>query len=296
MPIRFARSRRLVALAFAITGLTVAAPVASAQTLSGRWTLAPTRDDARLQLTLRDSEDWYNNNYSSSPVDPRDLRGLEVSVLRGRSHQPVKFRISHQAGEILFEGEAYDGEARGRYTFVPNKAFFAELQRRGYSEPTEHEQFRLALHDVRMELVEALRAAGYSRPTPGELARFGSHDVSADYVRRMAAAGYSTVEPSELIRMHSHGVTPDLANVYSKVEGRRLEASELVRTMNHGVSPELLKEYRDAGVADASVGEIVRLRDHGVAPSDARDAIRAAGRSLSVSELTRRRVRDRRRD
>jgi hypothetical protein len=75
-----------VALAFAIIGLAVVGPAAAAQSVTGRWTLAPTRDDARLQLTLRDFDDWYNSSYSSSPVDPQDLRGLDASALRGRSH------------------------------------------------------------------------------------------------------------------------------------------------------------------------------------------------------------------
>ena len=89
------------------------------------------------------------------------------------------------AGTIEFAGRAFDGLARGRYSFVPDARFQAELERRGYGRGWDDQHFQLAMHDIGLAYVDELRRQGYDRPGIDGLVRMGQHGVSLAYFSRL---------------------------------------------------------------------------------------------------------------
>ncbi|MDX6269425.1 MAG: hypothetical protein QOD28_648 [Acidobacteriota bacterium] len=129
----------------------------------GQWLVEFKTGEEKVYLTLRyDMENHHSN--TTRNVAPAELVGLTREQAMSAGGTQVKFQLQRDAGAFQCEGWFKNGKGSGHYVFAPNPTYVSELSRRGYDAPSDEQQFSMALHDVSLAFVEALRAEGYEPP------------------------------------------------------------------------------------------------------------------------------------
>lgn len=245
-------------------------PYATAQArLAGEWTITPLRETGRtagrVQLTLSRAP---GNSMTGYSVELRRFEGLAPAQAASSGEGPARFRLPGEAGTISFDGRFHGGRGTGEFTFAPDPAFAAGLERRGLGRPTTDEQLRLTLRGTRLagvdEYLAELRSAGSARPDVAGLIRALNHDVTVAYVRELAAAGYRGLGTEQLVRLRNHRVDAAFIRGLRAAGYAGLSTDELVRLHNHGVTPEVARRANAGRPERLSVHQLVRMRNHGL--------------------------------
>jgi beta-lactamase regulating signal transducer with metallopeptidase domain len=252
--------------------------------LPGTWEIRASKTAGMIYLRLTEGR---SNHGRTVPIT--QLEGLSEAQLAASSG-PVTFRITRDAGTLHFEGVARSGVAAGTFTFTPNPAFPAELEKRGFARPTAREQYQLARHDVGYAFVDELNRQGYAKPDTAGLVTAGQHGVDTTYLREMGALGYSLGTLPPLVTLRDHGVTPDYVRGMAEAGYAKLPADTVRQARDHGVGPEYVKAMRDAGYGALPLEAVINARDHGVTPEFVRALADGGYRGLSLDRVIR--VRD----
>jgi beta-lactamase regulating signal transducer with metallopeptidase domain len=255
------------------------ARASDAQELTGTWEVHPSRDPARVQLTVRRGRSTQGRTMALAELEK--LAGTTLA-----SASTVHFPIRRDAGTFTIEGTCRNSACAGTFVFEPSATFGAELAKRGIGRPTPQDQFYLAVSDVGIPYLDALSAAGYATPDLRTLVRAAQHGVDAGYVKEMAALGYrlGTLEP--LIRLRDHGVDPEYVRGMSASGLAKLTAEDLVRARDHGVDPDYVAGLAALGFRGLGLDALVRARDHGVDPEYIR-GMQSLGHTLTIDGFTR---------
>jgi len=270
-------ARRLIHAAMA----TVAVPQEGSP---GTWEIRPTTTAGVVHLRLVEV-----NSSSGSNVPIERLEGLTATQLTSAGG-PVQFRVRRDAGTFTFEGVLRNGVGAGTFTFAPDQAFPAELQKRGFARPTALEQYQMARHDIGYAFIEELTKQGYSKPSTSELVRAGQHGVQATYLREMGTLGYRLGSLDALVTLRDHGVGPDYVRDLAQFGYKGLSADELRQARDHGISAEYVRAMRDAGYGDLPMSTLINARDHGVSAEYVRGLGEAGHKKVPLEQLVR--VRD----
>ncbi|HEX4899593.1 MAG TPA: hypothetical protein VFV61_03625, partial [Pyrinomonadaceae bacterium] len=233
---------------------------------AAQWLIEFKTGEERVHLEMRyqrkrDNGYGYSNN--GFMTAPDKLTGLtrEQAMSSGTN---VKFQLQRDAGTFYFEGWFKEGNGSGHFTFSPNTAFGAELNRLGLGTPTAEQQLSMALHDVGFALINELKSQGYEQPTLEQLVKLGQHGVHLEYVQGLKSLGYSVKYIDFLIKMRDHGVTVNFIRELASLNYTGLTAEELIRTRDHGVTGKYINEFRAAGYNQQTLDDWIMLRDHGV--------------------------------
>ena len=252
--------------------------------LPGTWELRPAGRPGMVHLRLTEG---HNSNGNDVPM--ASLEGLTEAQLAGAGG-PVQFRITRDAGTLLFEGVVRSGVAAGTFSFTPNAAFPAELAKRGFATPTAREQYQLARADIGYAFLDELNRQGYAKPDTAGLVTAGQHGVTTTYLREMGALGYSVGSLPPLVTLRDHGVTPDYVKGLAQEGYAKLPVETVRQARDHGVTPEYAREMREAGYGSLPLEALINTRDHGVTPDYARALAAAGYKGLSLEQIVR--VRD----
>jgi beta-lactamase regulating signal transducer with metallopeptidase domain len=266
-----------------------AAP-ATAQDLTGTWDMRPGRDPGAVQISVRTARGSHGRTLRIADVEKvtGNVPGAQAAFSGSRSGT-VHFPLVREAGTFTVDGVGSNGVWAGTWTFAPNAAYAADLERRGIGRPTTLDQLDLAIADVGKEYLDALSAAGYAKPNVQLLVRAAQHGVDLGYLKEMTALGYKLGALDPLIRLRDHGVDPSYIRGMAASGISGLAADELVRTRDHGVDPQYIAGLKSLGYTGLPVDTLVTARDHGVDPEYIR-GMQAAGFKQTLDEL--RRTRD----
>jgi beta-lactamase regulating signal transducer with metallopeptidase domain len=250
----------------------------------GTWELKPSSTPGMVHLRISERNNTFGTTYPLA-----SLEGLTEAQLAGAGG-PVQFRITRDAGTLVFEGVLRGGVAGGTFSFTPNPAFPAELVKRGFTKPTAREQYQLARADVGYAFLDELNRLGYAKPDIAGLVTAGQHGVDTTYLREMAALGYALGTLPPLITLRDHGVGPDYVRGMAEAGYAKLPADTIRQARDHGVGPEYVKGMRDAGYAGLPLEALIDARDHGVTPEYVRALADGGHRGLPLEQVVR--VRD----
>jgi hypothetical protein len=262
----------------------------SAAPTAVEWTVSPSHRDGQVQLSLSYRTNG-SNSQTSRPWPIQRLQGLSAGQLNGGSG-PASFRIAADAGSLDCAGALRAGRGGGTCEFRPDRAYAAELERRGFGRATDRQLYHLAVQGVGRELIAALEQHGYARTDVDGLVAAGIHGVTADYVRGMAQAGYRVGSLDKLVEFRIHGVTTDFVRELAAASPDlvRLHADRLVEMRIHGVSPRFVREMREAGLRELTPARLVEMRIHAVSPAFVREMSQLGYRDLPVSQLVAMRI------
>ena len=215
-----------------------------------------------VQFTLS-SDQAGRHNMVSSPTSLNVLSGLSAGQLQG-APKPVAFRVQRDAGEFDCRGTAGAQHAAGDCVFRGSQSFAQVLASRGAGPPTSDELYRMSMHNVGADYLQALKDLHYPTPSAADLARAGEHGVSLRYIHEMAAAGFPAASIDALILCRDHGVDAAYVEAMRKAGYGQLPAEQLVLLRDHGVSGAYMDGLRKAGYGGLPTEQAILLRDHGV--------------------------------
>ena len=264
----------------------LAAPSGTAQSgYEGQWTV-DLRQNGRAQLNFNYSGKGGGTSMSGDEIPAAELRGLTADQARSGGTN-VRFQIVRDAGTFDCEGWFRAGKGSGTFAYTASPEFAARLRSLGLEAPAPHAQFQMALADLRLELVEELKAQNYADLTTDHLVRVADHGVDLEYLRGLRAAGYQPASVAALVRMRDHGVTLKVISELEKLGYAKLPADQLVRVVDHGVSPSYIRELDALGYRGLPIEQLVRMRDHGVDSSYIEELRRAGLENLEPNDLVR---------
>jgi len=250
---------------------------AQGQAFEGEWIANfKARNDGQVQFTLRyeerksnSSDGWNYNNWSSSNgIAPDQLQGLTREQTFSTAGGQVKFQIKRDAGTFDCDGWFKDGRGAGLFTFVPNRGFVAELNRRGISGSLTDEQlFQFAHADMGLAFLNELKAQNYDTPNLDQLVRMSEHGVRLDFLKGLKALGAKPKTVEALLAMRDNGVSLNYIEQLRDYGFQSLTADELIQSREAGVSASYLSALKQEGYTGLSMDELVRLRNQGVSAS-----------------------------
>jgi len=217
----------------------------------------------------------------STDVPLNQFRGFSISQLeRGGA---AKFEYVQDAGTLVCEGNFSGGQGSGSYTLTPNAGFTAELQKLGYSAPSNEDLFSMLMSRVTLDFARQVKNAGLNASTR-QLVELRIHGIDSDYIRETMDAGYRNMAAKDMVEMKIHGVSTAFLRDL-KATGYELQPKEIVELRIHGVDTELIRELKQAGFS-IPAREIVELRIHGVSPAMIRELKVATGATaLTTKEI-----------
>jgi beta-lactamase regulating signal transducer with metallopeptidase domain len=225
---------------------------------------------------------WGRKNYNSTMYTGlryNEVQGLEASRVRSLSGE-LEFRLVKESGTFVFSGDAKGGEARGNYTFQPNKEFSEKLKALGYKDVDDRDLIAMAVTDVKLDLLREL--AGLELTTKDaieiailgikpdfvrearklglngeEIREYGVLGIKTEYITEMKKKGYTLDEIKELGVL---GIKPEYVEEMKKFG---IKSEEIKEFGVLGIRPEKVKELKDAGVP---VDEIKEYGVLGISP------------------------------
>ncbi|MBD1209901.1 MAG: M48 family metalloprotease [Ignavibacteria bacterium] len=226
-------------------------------------------------LTLIISKNkWGRNHYNGTMYNRLgydEVQGLEASRARTLSGE-IEFRLPKESGTFVFKGDAKNGEARGNYSFQPNKDFSAKLTALGYKDVDERDLVAMAVTDVKLDELRELAGLELSTKDAIEVAilgikpnfvrearklglngeeirEYGVLGIKTDYIADMKSKGYKLDEIKELGVL---GIKPEYVEEMKKLG---IKSDEIKEYGVLGIRPNKVKELKDAGVPAEEIKE-----------------------------------------
>src|SRR5206468_9488284 len=87
-----------------------------------------------------------------------------------RGSGPVRFSIRRDAGTFQFEGQLSSGRGSGTFTFSADASYISGMAQLGYR-LSDDDVWRLAVHDVTRDYVQALQREGLRNTAVSDLVK-----------------------------------------------------------------------------------------------------------------------------
>jgi beta-lactamase regulating signal transducer with metallopeptidase domain len=190
--------------------------------------------------------------------------GLSITQMEA-ADLAAEFTLRRGPGTFTFAGTLNRGQGKGRFTFVPDPAFTAELVKRGMQAPTDEQQFTLARHGVGLEMLDELAAQEYATPTTAALVRASSSGADLDELRALASLGYAFGTLESVTQFHSNGVSSEYIRELGNAGYRRLTPVELMQARNADLTADFANKANAGAGRRLSISELVSQRSRGEA-------------------------------
>ncbi len=204
--------------------------------------------------------EYDHNSRTAIYVEPQELTGFA----RG---DDVRFSLERDAGTLVFEGAVTEGDRLvgvGEFTFYNNPDYLEQMAMWGFRLNVRREPWLLALQNVSLDDVRALRELGYDDISESQLIQFAVHRVTPEFIRAMEALGYRGLSAQRLVQFRVHRVTSEFITALAELGYDDLSPSELVQFRVHGISPGFIRELAERGFDDLAPDELVRIKVHGI--------------------------------
>jgi hypothetical protein len=295
----------------AALGMLVGTVLATGGLAPGEWRAELDRTDHRLRLDLRPrvegGEFRISTDVRVDEIEGYDRRALDTPGA------PVALRLRREPGTFVLTGKG-GRRPGGEIRFEPNAEFVERWRALDGPALAGHDLERLALEDVRISDIDALKELGYRQVSASELLRLHSRGISVDWlkdvqalvtepdldevvrlhdqgvsgreIRAMAALG-AGIGIEELIRLNRHGIDASYVGGLLSAGVSADDMDGIVSLRAHGVSTSYVAGLRSAGLPDASVDEIERLHDHGIDTGYVEGMVQAGLSGPSIDDLVR---------
>lgn len=174
----------------------VADTLGQSDRLEGAW-FATTHKD---QLCFEFRGDKDDHTWSSTACFLKS----EFASLTGVGK--VEFRLTREAGTILFTGQ-FDGEqGYGHYTFKPDENYIHTIGQKEITQLTDNDLLAFFLTDIKNEYVDMLQHNGFPHIEKNNLIAAKSLGIDKSYIEGLRAAGYPSLEINQLIAFKAQGI------------------------------------------------------------------------------------------
>ncbi len=258
----------------------LAAMVAVGQGAHQDWELRQRGDSDSVRFTIRRFEPGRGRWVSTSDVSFSRFKGLtHETIERGGK---VNFEYVVDAGKLICEGSFHWGSGAGSFTIVPNPQFISELNKLGFTGPSQENAFAMMMSGLSLDFAREVKAAGISG-TISDLENMQNMGVGISYIHELRDDGYTALSAGDVIELHNMGVRGPYMRAL-KDAGYDLPVHDIVTLHNMGVDAAYIRQLRDAGL-HPDAGDVVNLHNMGVTPRFLQALKNAGYEKLSVHEM-----------
>jgi hypothetical protein len=191
----------------------------------GTWSATIKEDEIHIRFFKNDDNNSHNNEIFS-------LKEFS-SIPRGEKED---FKITREAGTILFNGKFTGNEGTGSYLFTPAKDYVAYMNSKGINDLSDNDLFAFFQVNIKRDYVQMLLNNGYSGFKKNDLIPLAALNVDEAYVRSWKQNGYSDIKLSDLIPLKSLGVTGEYLNGFNDIGYKNITVSNLIPMKSLGIT------------------------------------------------------------
>lgn len=177
--------------------------LAAAQaTLSGTWSIAPSRHSGEVRFELR-ADSAGNHDESSFDISPQQL-GISDEQLRSAGGR-ISFTFAREAGSFACEGSMAKGSGGGAFAFSPSTAYLSTMRAHGYTlDP--HQQMTAATLDLTTAYVDGIASAGFAHLSFEQLVSFRALRIDEAYIRSVRATFGGPIDAEKMLSLKALGI------------------------------------------------------------------------------------------
>ncbi|MGA8576838.1 MAG: hypothetical protein WB609_14280 [Candidatus Cybelea sp.] len=227
--------------------------------LNGTWSLLTESGGLRLEVN------WSNGREGShdSTLRPIDANALGIAGALASGGEHVRFALHREAGDYAMEGWIGGGKGGGTYTYTPNAAFFAYLQKRGISVDTPGDELTAADLDLTREFVEEMLGLGYHLDF-NALIELRALRVDRAYVEAMRAQGVTGLDQHSVVELKALRVDASYIQELAAGGYPHLSANEYVQLKALHVDGAYLKRLASHGLTHLTVEQVINYKALGI--------------------------------
>jgi beta-lactamase regulating signal transducer with metallopeptidase domain len=180
--------------------------------------------------------------------------------------------------------------------------------------PSDEQSYRMKLHGITPEFIEAARRMGFNNLSVGQLIQMRVHKidepfvnqvrgwgfadaslnqlvqlrvtgVSAEYIEAMRRAGFDKLSINRLASLKIQNVTPDFIDEMRRLGFDKLSAEQLISLKVHNINEAFVKEAQNWGYGKLSMNELMQIRIHHLTPNFAQEMKSLGFDNLSLQKL-----------
>lgn len=158
----------------------------------GLWTA--TIENEKLDIHFK--KDGDNENYSSNTTFSLN----EFSSLP--NERQGEFKLTREAGTILFTGKFEGDKGSGKYHFIPEPSYNTFMLNQGLKELQADDLFVFFLVNLKKDYINVLHNYGYTDFTKNDLIPLAALGIDEAYIKFWKQNGYDNVTLSDLIPLN----------------------------------------------------------------------------------------------
>ena len=220
--------------------------------LEGSW--FATIKGEKVNIQFRNDDDEHNNFNNNTTFKLSELPDLP----RGSSGT---FKITREAGTMEFTGKFEGDQGMGKYKFVPNKQYAAEMDKEIDEKLSDRDIMVFFFIDIKKSYVTMLKNQGYDEIGKNELIPLAALNVDAAYISSLKSSGLKDLSLRDLIPLKSLGVDKAYVEEIRKAGYEDVTADQLIPLKSQGIDGEYISKVRKASNdEDFNPHDIVALK------------------------------------
>ncbi|MFN4254239.1 MAG: M56 family metallopeptidase [Saprospiraceae bacterium] len=226
--------------------------------------------------------------------------------------------IKRPAGIITLTGKIEGDEGYGKFKFVPDENYRAELARQGIQPENDNLLMHLFWANFPLDYVASMRQAGFQDLDEDKLTqlaifkidvaesqklvdlskKLGAGKVSAEKlvelkianvtpadVQGYVQAGLADLDLEAVTGLSIQNVEPAFVERMNKLGFGKLDAEQILSAKIHGITPEFVAEVRGLDVGNPTLEEIMAMKIHGLGAAEIRKMQSMGFGKLSLDEM-----------
>lgn len=191
--------------------------------------------DEKVTIQFKSDDDQNSFNSSSFLVSefssiPREGQGT--------------FKLTRDAGTMVFTGKFEGTKGMGRYQFTPAKEYSAYLQEQGITGVKENDMLTFFFIDIKKSYIQMLKDNGYSRISKDQLIPVAALKIDAPFIRYWKGAGYKDISLQDLIPLKSLGIDGAYVNDIHRAGYTHVTTSQLISMKSQGIDGAYIKSVK----------------------------------------------------
>jgi hypothetical protein len=205
----------------------------------GNWFATIKADKVNIQFKNDGDENSSNSNtFSLAELSelPRDKEGT--------------FTLTREAGTMQFKGKFDAERGMGRYKFMPDKTFSANMLKEGVDVTAGNDLMVFFLINIKQSYVQMLKKNGYNNLDKDNLVPLAALDVNEAYISSIKQAGFTNIEMDNLVPFRALGIDKAYIDEIRKSGYKDITPDKIITLKAQGIDGKYIADFHSSTSKD----------------------------------------------
>ena len=248
----------------------------------GAWFATIKGDKVHIQFKRDDDDDSHSSNTSTFLLT--DLGTLP-------SDKAGDFKVTREAGTMLFNGKFEGNQGMGSYKFTADKAYVDHMTNEGIAGLSDNDEMAFFFIDIKKSYLQMLKNNGYSKIGKHDLIPMAALKIDEPYIRSWKDNGYKDIAIRDLIPLHSLKIDKAYVDDIRKAGYKDVSVHQLISFKSQGIDGKYISEIRKQnqvegkGESDPSANDIIAFKSLDVDAEYVKSLKDAGYKDIPASQL-----------